>query len=179
MIPGCLCDRHSRMVLAVKHDQIHTALILPPQLLHHSFSGRRQSGNPSARLKLCLHTHRHTVSCTAPCTAGIWWLWSWSVCMPASESNVYISSGSWLGTYNCSQCTSRLVCSGQLTGLYCHASVTMYWFWPLVLEHVWTTYSLSTACNSLSRLAAQSGLRAEAALPWAGTHSVMFHRCNA
>ena len=125
MVPGRLFDRHSRMVLAVEHDQVHTTLILPPQLLHHGFSGRRQSCKPAARLNLCLHTdtdkqyhplhHALQVVC-------------WSVSMPESECNVPSSSGSQLGTHDCKQ-ISRLACSAQaccLTGLYCYAAVSMH-----------------------------------------------------
>lgn len=52
------------MVFAVEHDQVHAILILPPQLLHHSFSGRSKSCDPAARLKRHLRTDthlRHTV----------------------------------------------------------------------------------------------------------------------
>lgn len=48
------------MVLAVEHDQVHTILILPPQLLHYSLSGRSKSCDPATRLKRHLQTDTQT-----------------------------------------------------------------------------------------------------------------------
>ena len=42
------------MVCAVDHDQVHTVLILPPQLLHHSLTRGSQGGHPAVGLKVRL-----------------------------------------------------------------------------------------------------------------------------
>ena len=39
MVPWDFIGRHSRVVHAVDHDQVHPILILPPQLLHYSLPG--------------------------------------------------------------------------------------------------------------------------------------------